>query len=178
LRISEDVKATNLAGIEDIQRAIIRHGEDGYIIYTEGSNFEEVMRHPHVDKYKTTTNNIEEIYRVLGIEAARNAVILEASHTLSEQGLIVDIRHIMLVADIMTNDGVLRAIGRHGISGKKYSVLARAAFEITSQHLLTAGRRGETDELKGVAENIIIGQPITLGTGAVTLEYVPKPAKK
>lgn len=177
LRISEEVKNTVLSGIEGIERAIIRHGEDGYVIYTEGSNFKKVMTLDEVDKTRTVTNNIEEIFDVLGIEAARNAIIQEASRTLSEQGLIVDIRHIMLVADIMTNDGVLRAIGRHGISGKKYSVLARAAFEITAQHLLAAGRRGEVDELKGVAENIIIGQPITLGTGAVTLEYVPRPVK-
>jgi DNA-directed RNA polymerase subunit A" len=79
----------------------------------------------------------------------------------------------MLVADVMTNEGDIRAIGRHGISGKKSSVLARAAFEITAAHLLHAAITGETDELKGVAENIIVGQPITLGTGAVNLIYRP-----
>ena len=79
----------------------------------------------------------------------------------------------MLVADVMTNEGDIRAIGRHGISGKKTSVLARAAFEITAAHLLRAAITGEVDELKGVAENIIVGQPITLGTGAVNLVYRP-----
>jgi DNA-directed RNA polymerase subunit A" len=85
----------------------------------------------------------------------------------------VDIRHLMLVSDVMTNEGDIRAIGRHGISGKKTSVLARAAFEITAAHLLRAAITGEVDELKGVAENIIVGQPITLGTGAVNLIYRP-----
>ncbi|MCK4266589.1 MAG: DNA-directed RNA polymerase subunit A'', partial [Thermoplasmata archaeon] len=97
--------------------------------------------------------------------------------TLDEQGLTVDIRHIMLVADMMTNDGDVKAIGRHGISGRKSSVLARAAFEITSTHLLKAGITGEVDSLDGVAENIIVGQPVTVGTGAVNLVYSP-PKKK
>ena len=107
------------------------------------------------------------------MEAARNSIIEEASHTLDEQGLSVDIRHIMLVADLMTNDGDVKAIGRHGISGRKSSVLARAAFEITAAHLLTAAMTGEEDHLDGVAENIIVGQPVTLGTGAINLVYAP-----
>jgi hypothetical protein len=76
----------------------------------------------------------------------------------------------MLVSDVMTVDGNIRAIGRHGISGEKSSVLARAAFEITVNHLLEAGMIGEIDPLEGVAENIIVGQPVSLGTGAVTLQ--------
>jgi DNA-directed RNA polymerase subunit A" len=80
----------------------------------------------------------------------------------------------MLVADLMTNDGYVKAIGRHGISGRKSSVLARAAFEITAPHLLHAAMNGEVDNLEGVAENIIVGQPVTLGTGAVNLIYTPK----
>lgn len=80
----------------------------------------------------------------------------------------------MLVADTMTFSGAVRAVGgRQGISGRKSSVLARAAFEITTKHLLRAGLLGEVDTLSGVAENIIVGgQPITLGgTGAVNLVY-------
>jgi DNA-directed RNA polymerase subunit A" len=122
-----------------------------------------------VDRTRTTTNNIQNIYEVLGVEAARNAIITEAASTLAEQALIVDQRHIMLVSDLMTYDGTIKAVGRHGISGEKSSVLARAAFEITVNHLLMAGQRGEQDPLDGVAENIIVGQPISLGTGAVQL---------
>src|SRR5439155_1527305 len=80
---------------------------------------------------------------------------------------------IMLVSDMMTNDGDVKAIGRHGISGRKSSVLARAAFEITAHHLLRAAITGEVDYLDGVAENVIVGQPVTLGTGAVNLIYQP-----
>ena len=172
-KISEDTKASPIKGVEGIQRAVIRRVGGHYVIYTEGSNLEKVLEIAHVDKKGTSTNSILEIFEVLGVEAGRNAIINEASRTLEEQGLTVDIRHIMLVADLMTNDGDVKAIGRHGISGRKSSVLARAAFEITSTHLLRAGITGEVDTLEGVVENIIVGQPVTVGTGAVNLVWAP-----
>jgi len=171
--LMELIQVLKVKGIDGIRRALIRMEKEGYVIYTEGSNLSKVLRLPGVDHTRTTTNNIMEIFEVLGIEAARNSIIKEASRTLGEQGLSVDVRHIMLVADLMTYDGAVRAIGRHGISGKKSSVLARAAFEITTAHLLKAGVTGERDNLEGVAENIIVGQPVTIGTGAVELVYKP-----
>ncbi|MCD6461967.1 MAG: DNA-directed RNA polymerase subunit A'' [Thermoplasmata archaeon] len=170
--LSTAVKNTRIKGIMGIHRAIVRKNGGEWVIYTQGSNLSGVFSIPEVDKRRTTTNNIMEIAEVLGIEAARNAIIREASNTLEQQGLTVDYRHIMLVADIMTNDGDVRAIGRHGVSGRKSSVLARAAFEITTNHLLEAGLTGEIDPLGGVTENIIIGQPVTVGTGGVKLLYV------
>jgi len=172
----ENAKDMKIKGIKGIERGVIRRDSGEFVIYTEGSNLEEVLKMDGVDIKKTTTNSPFEIYNVLGIEAARNSVIHEAKSTLDEQGLEVDIRHVMLVADIMTNEGDLKAIGRHGVSGKKTSVLARAAFEITSQHLLRAAIIGEKDELNGVAENVIVGQPITQGTGDVDVKYTGFPA--
>lgn len=176
-RLVEMVRNYKVKGIHNIRRAIIRKRGSTFVIYTEGSNLSEVLEMEEVDPTRTRTNSIQEIYDILGVEAARNAIISEASRTLKEQGLAVDLRHIMLVADIMTNDGDVKAIGRHGISGRKSSVLARAAFEITSTHLLRAGIIGEEDKLDGVAENVIVGQPITLGTGAVNLIYKPRKVK-
>jgi DNA-directed RNA polymerase subunit A" len=173
LEASEEAKGIRIKGVPGIKRALIKKEKDEYVIYTEGSALDGVLEIVGVDAARTTTNSVFEIYKVFGVEAARAALILEASRTLSEQGLGVDIRHLMLVSDVMTNEGDIRAIGRHGISGKKTSVLARAAFEITAAHLLRAAITGEADELKGVAENIIVGQPITLGTGAVNLVYRP-----
>jgi DNA-directed RNA polymerase subunit A" len=167
----ESVKSSKIKGIDGVRRAIIRRMGEEYVIYTEGSNLAAALELPYVDPTRTNSNNITEIYEVLGVEAARNAIVREASSTLAEQGLTVDIRHIMLVADMMTNGGDVKAIGRHGISGRKSSVLARAAFEITSHHLLKAAVTGEVDYLDGVAENVIVGQPVTLGTGAVNLVY-------
>jgi len=170
LDVNETVKDLKVKGIDGIKRIIIRkEPNEGYVIYSEGSNLEKVLEIEGVDPYRTTTNDIQAVGRVLGIEAARNMIIQEADNTLSEQGLNVDLRHIMLVADVMTTDGSIRAIGRHGVSKEKESVLSRAAFEITVSHLLQAARRGETDKLGGVAENIIVGQPVNLGTGAVEL---------
>jgi DNA-directed RNA polymerase subunit A" len=177
-RLSEDTKLSPIKGVEGIHRAVIRKVGGHYVVYTEGSNLQKVLEIAHVDKKSTTTNSILEIHEVLGVEAARNSIIHEASRTLEEQGLTVDIRHIMLVADLMTNDGDVKAIGRHGISGRKSSVLARAAFEITSTHLLRAGITGEVDTLEGVVENIIVGQPVTVGTGAVNLVWAPQKKKE
>jgi len=168
--VNEVLKKLKIKGIDGIKRVIIRkEPNEGYVIYSEGSNLKEVLEIEGVDPYRTTTNDIHAVARELGIEAARNMIIEEAHNTLSEQGLIVDLRHIMLVADVMTADGTIRAIGRHGVSGEKSSVLSRAAFEITVNHLLLASQRGESDKLNGVAENIIVGQPVNLGTGAVEL---------
>jgi len=177
-RITEEIKNVKIKGIDGIKRAIIRKEKGEYVIYTEGSNFEEILKLEGVDKTRTTTNDIYAIYKVLGVEAARNAIINEAYNTLQEQGLNVDIRHIMLVADTMTADGTVRPIGRQGVSGEKSSVIARAAFEITVNHLLKAAKRGEVDELRGVAENIIVGQPIKLGTGSVELSVDVSKMKK
>jgi DNA-directed RNA polymerase subunit A" len=179
LDVSETIKNIKVKGIDGIKRIIIRREpNEGYVIYSEGSNFEKVLEIEGIDPYRTTTNDIQAVGRVLGIEAARNMIIQEAYSTLSEQGLNVDIRHIMLVADVMTADGTIRAIGRHGVSAEKESVLSRAAFEITVSHLLQASRRGETDKLGGVAENIIVGQPVNLGTGAVELVMQRRSKKK
>jgi len=174
----ERLKKLILAGIKEIRRVIIRKEGDEYILYTEGSNLKKVMKIKGVDFTRTTTNNIYEIYEVLGIEAARNAVINEAISTLEEQGLEVDVRHIMLVADAMTADGELKQIGRHGVAGEKQSILARAAFEMTVNNLLDAAVRGDRDRLSGVTENIIVGQPIKLGTGDVELVTRLTPTKK
>ncbi len=170
LQLVKNVQSIILKGIKGIKRVVIRKEESGeYVLYTEGSVLKEVLAIEGVDATRTRTNNVNEIYEVMGIEAARAALIHEATETLREQGLTVDVRHIMLVSDIMTVDGDVKPIGRHGISGEKASVLARAAFEVTVNHLLDSGMRGDVDELRGVTENVIVGQPIRLGTGNVKL---------
>ena len=169
LQLVEKIKKASLKGIEGIKRVVIRKERDEYVLYTEGSSLKKVMQFEGVDPNRTRTNNINEICDVLGIEAGRNSIINEATDTLREQGLSVDVRHIMLVSDIMTVDGDVKQIGRHGVSGEKASVLARAAFEVTVNHILDAAIRGDVDYLRGVTENVIVGQPIQLGTGDVQL---------
>ena len=171
--LADKVRDLQISGIKNIGKVIIKR-EDEWVIHTEGSNLGDILEIEGVDDIRTTTNDIHEIETVLGIEAARNSIIKETLDTLDGQGLSVDVRHIMLVADMMTSEGVVRSIGRHGISGEKSSVLARAAFEETGKHLLRASIRGEVDKLTGIIENIIIGQPIPLGTGSVGVIMKPK----
>ena len=165
--LADKVRDLQISGIKNIGKVVIRKEGQEWVIHTEGSNLGAVLKMEGVDRVRTTTNDIHEVEKVLGVEAARNSIIHEAQTTMEEQGLTVDVRHIMLVADMMTADGIVKSIGRHGISGEKASVLARASFEETGKHLLRASIRGEVDHLTGIIENIIIGQPIPLGTGSV-----------
>ncbi len=174
-QLANHVRDVIVQGIDDIERVVVRKEGGEYILYTEGSNLKDVFEVDGVDKSRTRTNNISEISEVLGIEAGRNAIIDEALSTLREQGIDVDVRHIMLVADMMCMEGEVKQIGRHGIAGEKESVLSRAAFEVTVNHLLDAAVANEEDILQGVTENVIVGQPIQLGTGDVKL--IAKPFK-
>ena len=174
LQLVERLREIVFKGIEEIERVVIRKeeidGDEEFVLYTEGSAFGDTLDIEGVDASRTTCNNIHEIYRNLGVEAARETIIDETKNTLEEQGLDdVNVRHLMLVADIMTNNGEIESIGRHGISGNKDSVLARAAFEVTVNHLLDAAIHGEYDDLDGVIENVIAGKPISMGTGDVDL---------
>ena len=174
LQLVERLREIVFKGIEEVERVVIRKEElesgEEFVLYTEGSAFGDALDIDGVDASRTTCNNIHEIYRNLGVEAARETIINETKNTLEEQGLDdVNVRHLMLVADIMTNNGEIESIGRHGISGNKDSVLARAAFEVTVSHLLDAAIHGEYDELDGVIENVIAGKPVSLGTGDVDL---------
>jgi DNA-directed RNA polymerase beta' subunit len=168
-RMLDKVTGFHVKGVADIKRVLVTEESGEWVIRTDGSNLAKVLEIPGVDTSRTTTNNVHEIAKTLGIEAARNALVNEAKGVLEDQGLDVDVRHVMLVADMMASTGEVQQIGRHGISGKKASVLARAAFEITVPNIVEAAVRGESDPLAGVTENVIVGQSIPIGTGLVEL---------
>jgi len=168
-RMLEKISGFHVKGVPDIKRVLVTEESGEWVIRTDGSNLSKVLEIPGVDTSRTTTNNVHEIAKTLGIEAARNALVHEAKGVLEDQGLDVDVRHVMLVADMMTTTGEVQQIGRHGISGKKASVLARAAFEITVPNIVEAAVKGESDPLAGVTENVIVGQSIPIGTGLVEL---------
>jgi len=182
---------THIKGIKGVSQVVVSKEEDEWVINTLGSNLKQVFEIEGVDYARSFCNNMFEMYEVLGIEAARTAIINQAQYTMEEQGLGVDVRYIMLLADLMTVDGEIKAIGRYGISGQKASVLVRASFEETKKHLVAASVRGEKDQLKGAIENIILNQVAPIGTGAFDLvgripegavameeEGEEKPAKK
>jgi len=168
------VSNQHIKGVPNIRRVLLTEEKGEWVIRTDGSNLPGVLDILGVGPTRTLANNIHEIAATLGIEAARNVIIKEAIGVLEEQGLDVDVRHVMLVSDIMTATGEVRQIGRHGVSGKKASILARAAFEITVPNIVAASIKGESDPLKGVTENVIVGQSIPIGTGLVDL-YMSTP---
>jgi DNA-directed RNA polymerase subunit A" len=160
---------SHIKGVRGILQAVVSKENDEWVITTLGSNLKKVLEIEGVDKTRTTCNNPFEICEVLGIEAARNAIIKEAVDTIEEQGLGVNIRYVILLADLMTFNGKIMGIGRYGIAGNKESVLARMAFEETKKHVIEAGITGLRDPMKGPIENIIVNQVIPMGTGAFTL---------
>ncbi len=176
-KLLDKVVSYHVKGVSGIKRVLVTEEKGEWVIRTDGSNLPKVLDIIGIDPTRTATNHVHEIAKTLGIEAARNSLVQEALGVLEEQGLDVDIRHIMLVADIMTVTGDVRQIGRHGISGAKSSVLARAAFEITVPNIVEAAIKGEADPLRGVTENVIVGQSIPIGTGLVNL-YMSTLAEK
>jgi DNA-directed RNA polymerase subunit A" len=113
----------------------------------------------------------------LGVEAARQAIINEVEKVIDEQGLNVDLRHIMLVSDIMTTSGTVLGVNRYGIVKEKPSVLARASFETPIKHIINASQSGEVDYLRSVIENVMINQVVPVGTGLAKLA-IKAPEKK
>jgi len=168
-KLKEKILDIHVSGIKDIMNAVVRREAEDWIINTIGSNLEKILTIDEIDGGRTITNDIHETMQVLGVEAARNLVIGEALKTMQEQGLDVDVRHVMLVGDIMTFKGAVMSIGRYGVAGGKTSILARAAFEETIKHLVRASIRNEVDEFKGIFENVMIGQVIPSGTGMFDL---------
>jgi len=168
-KLREEVQETHLSGVKGVSYVVIQKEDRDYVIYTKGTNLKDVLEVKGVDNKRTKTNDVKEMERVFGIEAARNTLVYESAETLNEAGLVVDSRHVSLLADTMCVDGMVKAIGRHGVSKNKASVLARASFEETVKHLLKAGAYGEEDQLNGVVENIIVGQVVFLGTGVPEL---------
>ena len=176
-KAKESIKGIHLKGIKDISQVLPVKRNDEYIIITSGSNLAEVLQHEGVDVLRTMTNNIFEIQKILGVEAARQAIINEVYKVIQNQGLNVDVRHIMLVADIMCFSGSVKGITRYGVVSEKASVLARASFETPIKHIINAAMVGEVDKLDSVVENVMLNQPVPIGTGIPQLVTNPKGKK-
>jgi len=164
-KLKEKLKETVISGIDNIEQVLPVKREDNYVILTAGSNLSEIVKVKGVNANKTTTNDIFEIGEVLGIEAAREAIIMETLKVIESQGLDINKRHIKLVADAMTVSGEIKGITRIGIISEKSSILARASFETPIKHFVAATVKGQKDELASVIENVILNQPVPVGTG-------------
>merc|ERR1719431_549829 len=167
-----------IKGLPTVSRAVM-HLDEGkagskYKLFVEGDNLREVIATKGVLGNKTTSNNTLEVAFTLGIEAARKTIMNEIKYTMESHGMSIDIRHIMLLADLMTCRGEVLGITRHGLAKMKESVLMLASFEKTSDHLFDAAYYGQKDAINGVSECIIMGIPMRVGTGLMELLYQPK----
>ena len=178
-KTKEKIKGITVKGIKGIRQVLPVKREDEFVIITAGSSLADVLQLEEVDAYRTTTNNIFEIEQVLGIEAARQSIVNEIFKVIESQGLNVDVRHIMLVADTMCVSGTLKGITRYGVVSDKSSVLARASFETPIKHIINAALVGEVDNLDSVVENVMINQQVPIGTGLPSLAVkAPQKAKE
>lgn len=164
-KLKEKVKDVFVKGVKGITQVLPIKRDDEFVIITAGSNIAEVLEKDFVDETRTVSNDVFEICRVLGIEAARQAIINEVFKVIDRQGLEIDVRHIMLVADTMCTTGEIKGITRYGVVSEKSSVLARASFETPIKHIIEAALVGEEDKLTSVVENIMLNQPVPIGTG-------------
>ena len=122
----------------------------------EGYGLRSVMNIPGVDGKFTKSNHIMEVEKILGIEAARRTIIDEILYILANHSMIVDYRHIAVLADIMTYRGTILGITRFGISKMKDSTLTLASFEKTTDILYDAALASKKDKMNGVSEAIIL----------------------
>ena len=149
------------------------HQKDSYslkiekqnVLISDGINLVEVMNSPYVDYINTHSNDIIEIFNVLGIEAGRRVLIDEMVDVIDHAGEYINLRHIELLCDVMTSKGILTSINRQGIKRGDIGPLAKCSFEDTTDQLIKAGIFSEKDNLKGVSSNIMMGQRIKSGTG-------------
>ena len=172
-KMREKILKKVVKGIRGVKRGLLTPSDDNleWVIKTEGTNLYGVVQIDGVDATRTVSNHIHEVEKLYGIEAARNMIIKESQKVLEQQGLDVDLRHLLILSDLMCTTGTIQSIGRHGISGSKSSVFARAAFEVTVNQLLDAGLYGEEERLLGIPENVIIGQVCPIGTGRTQIMF-------
>jgi len=164
-KLKEKIKKVYIHGVKGITQVLPVKKENEFVIIAAGTNMKEVLELEFVDTARTYTNDLYEVEKFLGIEAARQLIINELMKVIEEQGLNVNVRHIMLVADTMCMSGKVLGINRYGIVKEKPSVLARASFETPIRHIINAALVGEVDNLNSVIENVMLNQPVPVGTG-------------
>ena len=175
--IEKMIKATEIKGIQGIRKVgleeknIVKYNvvDGSYVnkkewtLNTDGSNLIALYDNEYIDTYRTTTNDILEIYRLFGIEAVRRKIIEEFLVVFAESD--INYRHIAIIADVMTYRGVLMQIDRHGVNrSSDYGPITKASFEEIDDILVNAAIFGEYDKMTSVSANIMVGQMVPAGT--------------
>ncbi|MDP3992235.1 MAG: hypothetical protein Q8P79_01865, partial [Nanoarchaeota archaeon] len=164
-KLKEKLKKTMISGVKGVKQILIVKRENDYVIMTLGTNLKKVLEMKEVNPQRLISNDLHEVADVFGIEAARQLIINEIQEVLNTQGLDIDKRHLKLVSDAMTNTGEVKGVTRIGIIAQKTSILARATFETPVKQFVNATIKGNKDQLSSVIENVILNQPVPVGTG-------------
>lgn len=144
---------------------------DKWVLYTQGSSLSRLLAHPHVDALRTISNDVSEVYAVLGIEAARAVLVAEIQGIMKDADVTVDDRHVALLADVMTCRGALTSIDRHGMNRGDAGFLSKCSFEETVDVLVKAAVFTDVEHMNSVSSNVIFGQVPTAGTGIGKVSY-------
>jgi DNA-directed RNA polymerase II subunit RPB1 len=170
---------TVIRGVKNINKVIMRKIKDNlvekagtykkqeiWVLDTIGTNMLDVLGLDYIDSTRTFSNDIIEIYNVLGVEAARQAIINELADVLEFDGGYVNFHHMALLCDRMSFSHKLISIFRHGINNDNIGPIAKASFEETPEMFLKAARHAELDTMRGVSANVMCGQEGFFGTSA------------
>ncbi len=164
-KLKEKLKESIISGVKGIQQILVVKRDNNFVITSLGTNLKEIILMKEVNPEKTISNDFYEVAEIYGIEVARELLMNEITEVLKTQGLDIDIRHLKLVSDAMTNSGEIKGVTRMGIIAQKSSILARATFETPVPQFVKATLKGGKDKLSSVIENIILNQPVPVGTG-------------
>jgi DNA-directed RNA polymerase II subunit RPB1 len=147
--------------------------KETWVLDTVGTNLMQLLSLDYIDVNRTYTNDIQEIYRVLGIEAARQAIMNEISEVIEFDSTYINVHHLGMLCDRMTCNDNMVSIFRHGINNDNIGPIAKASFEETPEMFLNAARHAELDIMRGVSANVMCGQEGYFGTSAfqVVLDY-------
>jgi DNA-directed RNA polymerase II subunit RPB1 len=140
--------------------------KETWVLDTIGTNLMELLSMDNIDVTRTYTNDIQEIYRVLGIEAARQSIMNELSEVIEFDSTYINFHHLSMLCDRMTCNDSMVSIFRHGINNDDIGPIAKASFEETPEMFLNAARHADLDPMKGVSANVMCGQEGYFGTSA------------
>jgi len=159
-----------ICGIKNIKDYHYQYVDNNWLIQTEGSNFLDILSLPFIDHSTIHSNNMWEIYHIMGIEATREFLIEEFTNVVSSDGTFINPSHIHLLVDIMTFQGSINSISRYGMKKEQIGVLSRASFEESLDQFCTAGFYAEKDYIKSVSANIMCGKRSSIGSGLCSLK--------
>jgi DNA-directed RNA polymerase beta' subunit len=145
-----------------------------YVVDTVNTSLASFASIPCVDWYRCSTNDINEVVDILGIEATVELLFRQINEVISFDGTYVDPRHIMMIVDTMTYRGYVMPLSRHGLNRTDTGPLVRCSFEETVEILYEAALFNEVDCGKGVTQNIMTGQVPKIGTGCFDVQLPVK----